>query len=133
MALPQSKIAPFALYAVVLALVMFPSIYVWVSNSEPFDRANEYLRANPQIHSVIGEVTKTRLSFSGFSVSYGGSSGKADLQIVVSGERGGGLAAVELEKVLGAWNVVGARFRTEGSNSPVVELLAAKDKCSPKC
>ena len=133
MTLPRSKIIRFALYAVILALVMYPVAYLWVSNSEPYDRAEAYLRTNSQVRSLIGQVTKTRLAFSGFSVSFSGSSGWAELEIVVSGDRRGGLAAVELEKVLGAWDVVGAHFRAEEANSPVVELLARKEKCSAKC
>ena len=113
--LAKGKVTRVILVVAIVGVLCFPAIYLWIANSEPYAVAEQYVRSSKAVSEVFGQVRKTRLSFQGFSVSYG-DAGHASLQIVVDGEKKEGLVEVRLIQRLGAWQLAGASARTEESN-----------------
>jgi len=116
-----------ALYAVALAVAMLPAVYLAITHSEPYGLARKFVSGHPVVEAQIGSVKGVRLALSGnHSVIYGGTSGTASLELVVTGERGAGLAAIELQKELDTWGITAAKFRRAGEGASIETLAVAK-------
>ena len=118
-----NKFRRFTLYAVALAVVLLPIVYWTITRSEPYGRAQTFLSNHPNVEQQIGRVKDIRLALTGNqSITFGGTSAAASLELVVAGERGAGLASVELRKELGVWDIKAARFRREGVSNAIETL-----------
>lgn len=106
----------FFVIVVIVVLVLVASYVVgyWISStSEPFKIAQKFIRESPIVGNQIGPITKLRQTFFGYSLNYKGPCGWAEFEIIVGGDKGGGMVFISLEKKAGEWAVLSARLRLE--------------------
>lgn len=101
---------------VIIGLALTGSYVVgyWISStSEPFKLAEKFIYESPLVKNQIGRITNLRQAFFGYSVNYKGSSGSAEFEIVVKGDKGRGVVFVTLERKTGEWSVTSAQLKSE--------------------
>ena len=115
-----------------IAITLFPiicifcSIYVIVTQSEPYQFAVQFINDSSLITSKIGPLKSSHLSFRGRSVfSYSGLHDYAEFKIVVTGEKGSGDVYLNLEKSEGNWKVIkGNLVLEDGVSVPILSFTS---------
>jgi hypothetical protein len=90
-------------------------VFLYASRSEPYQFSEHWLRDSPEVREKIGEVERTRLSFTGvFSDQFKGDLRRARVSTYVQGSRGSLIAHLHLQK-RGAddWLVVRCRLELQ--------------------
>jgi hypothetical protein len=95
----------------ILIATFFIAIYIIAGNSEPYKIATQFIQQNTDIKEQVGQISKTRLAFWGYSAHYRGPHGWAEFEIVVKGAKGQAVVFMNLERDLGEWTVKAARLR----------------------
>ncbi|HTN27879.1 MAG TPA: hypothetical protein VL180_08845 [Burkholderiales bacterium] len=112
--------------AAALVLAMIPLAWWTITQGGPYLRAERFLHGHPAIESRIGRITSIRLAFRDYS--FAPADDTAQLELLVTGERGNGFATVDLHWERGAWDVVSVKFRREGETVPVQTFPAEKPR-----
>lgn len=109
-----------ALAFVALSVAMIPAIHFSLIRSDAFIAAKSFLQDSHQVKSQFGLLRSIELSWSGeSSVTESGNGGHSILSMEIVGSVDSGIAQVNLEKTLGAWNVTKASVRSKSNGSTV--------------
>lgn len=87
-----------ALIAFAAVAVGYPAAWLMARHSDAFKAAESFIRGDPQVAEILGQVRQVGLSPFGYSIRYVGPQGDASLELSVQGERESASAFVELQK-----------------------------------
>jgi hypothetical protein len=102
-----------ALIALAVVALSYPAAWLMARHSDAFAYAESFIRGDPQVAEVLGQVRQVGLSPFGYSVRYVGAQGDASFELSVQGEKESATAFVELQK-RGVWEVKFARLVRAG-------------------
>lgn len=106
----QTVLVKKILFLVVVAAVLFViGLMHWIENSEAFKTAEAFVRENPKIKAVTGDVKSCDLRFP-FDYKTSNGTGRAEFGIRVEGSGGTTKAYVTLRKQQDRWVVVSADY-----------------------
>lgn len=97
----------------VVAVVSYVAVYHYFISDEPYKAAVTFISKHPAVVAELGPVRNVGLSwFASFSIS--GSSGEADIECPVTGEKRDGTVSLNLKRVAGTWSVSDATLLVDG-------------------
>jgi tetratricopeptide (TPR) repeat protein len=104
----------------VAAILFFIGLMHWIKESDAFKTAESYVRENPEIKAVTGDVKSCDLRFPlDYKTSNG--RGRAEFGILVEGTRGSTKAYVTLRRQQDQWHVVSADYEDrDGRKKPLL-------------
>jgi len=108
----------FGAVGLLLAFLAYPLGYFFVSRSDAFAVASQFLRTNDEVIRVAGQVQELSLSWKGKKMSVSGDSGRAEFTVNIRGSISSPRAYVELQK-RGILEITFARLLPE-TGSPVL-------------
>lgn len=98
------------LLAITVLLVGSYILGYWVAkNSEPFLVARDYLFADEELRSAVGNVQEVQLRYFGYSLHFVNSQGEASFDVHIKGTNGKARAQVMLKRQENRWAIVGAK------------------------
>lgn len=101
----KNKVLTIIFTTVILIVCFSIGMYVLGTNVEPYKVAVKFINDSPKVSSSIGPLKSCHLAFFGYSVRYHGPSGHAEYKIFVTGEKGRGTVYLNLERLVGIWEV----------------------------
>lgn len=109
------------LFLTLVAAVLFAIGFIhWVKESEAFKTAESYVRENPEIRAVTGDVKSCDLRFP-FDYRTSNGRGRAEFGILVEGTSGSTKAYVTLRKQQDHWYIVSADYEDrDGRKKPLL-------------
>lgn len=106
-------------WLLVLGVILGGVVRVSTLRSEAYATAEQFVRRNRCLKTVVGEVQSVRLAFFDHSeVKTGAISGEAELTVRVRGARSSARVALRLVKDLGEWSVTSAIAKDNDRDSP---------------
>ncbi|WP_051710931.1 cytochrome c oxidase assembly factor Coa1 family protein [Andreprevotia chitinilytica] len=102
--LPLLCVACVVLFAGFIAAIMF-AVFGMMKSSDAYVQALAKARATPAVVQALGEPIKEGYFVSG-SINESGPSGRAELEIPVTGPRGDGRVFVVAQKSVGQWSIL---------------------------
>jgi len=106
----KNRYIKFIFKLLLFLLIFYIFLYLWAINGEAYKYSLTFIKENKQVVGVIGKIENLYLSFRGnglhWYVSTNGTSGHAEYNIVVNGQKGKGIVYIYLEQNLGKWKVV---------------------------
>ncbi|HBH39268.1 MAG TPA: hypothetical protein DDX06_12915 [Curvibacter sp.] len=118
--------------AVLLGVVMVPTVHWLVGRSDAFASAEDFLRASPEVIRILGPISDLSLSWRGVSLREGGDSGSAEFTVNLKGQKTAGRAYVELRK-RGVWEVQFVRLFPESGAPTVLLEKHESNRCKRPC
>ncbi|NPU83332.1 MAG: tetratricopeptide repeat protein [Syntrophaceae bacterium] len=101
-------------------ILVISAAYDFIRESDPFRLCETYLKQNPQIREVVGEVREVKPWFP-VSISTSGQQGRATMTFLVEGTKGTVKAQATLTKQRGAWKILTASYEdNQGKIHPLV-------------
>lgn len=122
-AVPLLSAFVLALFAALILLIM-SAVFGMMKSSDAYKHALQEAKTNPAVVQALGEPIEEGWFAMG-NISVNGPSGKAELQIPISGPKGEGNIYLEATKSAGQWNYSTLLVRVEGSDRPI-DLLPAQ-------
>jgi len=98
---------PFLLFLAIAAVLLMG--YRYVTGSEPYRMAEDFVRQNAEIKKEIGEVSDCRLWFP-LKVDFPGDVPRLQLTLAVRGEKDSTKVQVEMIRDRGKWRIVAAAY-----------------------
>jgi len=88
-----------------VTLGVYVFAYTYVSRSDSYVAAVEFLSGLNDVHQSFGEKRSYKLAYTGWSLSFLGPRGEASLKIHIAGTKNSGTAFVHLISKAGLWKV----------------------------
>ena len=120
----KGKIYKIILTYLILLILFFTGLYVFGVSREPYKYSTKYILNNQLIISNLGKIHDYHLSFLGYSYRTYGAGGRAKYNIVVKGDLGNGVVALELKKQSGVWSVINGNLKFEDETINLMEVTA---------
>jgi len=102
------RMAPILVIGAVILAGYF--IFSVIADSEPIKVSEDYIRRNPEIKAVVGQVKDVSPTYP-FSFDIGGREAKANIAFDVEGSNGSVKVFLVLAKGQGPWRVAAARYQ----------------------
>ncbi len=117
----QTGLVKKILFLIAVAAVLFViGLMHWIKNSDAFKTAEAFVRENPEIKAVTGDVKSCDLRFP-FDYKTSNGTGRAEFGIHVEGTSGSTKAYVSLRKQQNQWAVVSADYEDrDGRKKPLL-------------
>ena len=103
------KLRHFVMVAILL-MTLLAGLYFYTIQSDAYQEAEHFALTNPEVVNLTGPISEVSLKFwSGFDVTYSGSSGEANFVLSVRGENDESvLLDVRLMRYANSWKVIEA-------------------------
>ena len=114
---------PFLLFLAIAALLLMG--YRYVTGSEPYRMAEDFVRQNAEIKKEIGDVKDCRLWFP-LNVDFPGDVPRLRLTLAVRGDRASTKVQIEMIRERGKWRVIAAFYEDQkGKFRPLLKAEKA--------
>ena len=111
--------------AIVIALMIVVTYFVSycsISNSRPYNIAEDFVRSNLTINAEVGEVRDVKLATFGNYLSYTGSvAGSANFKFNVIGNQDKAIVWIDLRRKYGQWAITAARIQLQ-NNQNIIDV-----------
>ena len=121
-AVPLLSVFSIGVFAGIIALFM-SALFGAMRSSDVYTTAMQRMRADPQVVAALGTPIEPGWYLTG-NMSTSGTSGKADLQIPISGPKGEGDLYIAAKKSAGQWTYSTLVVTVDGRSAPI-DLLPA--------
>ncbi len=111
----MNRLTRWIVIAITAGSLLFAGIFLYASRSEPYQFSEHWLRNSAEVREKVGEVERTRLSFTGvFSDEFKGDVRRARVSTYVRGSKGSLIAHLQLQKNgVDDWLVVRCRLEVQ--------------------
>lgn len=108
---------------VALLVILFVGLYFFTIQSDAYQEAKHFATTNQEVISLAGPISEVALRFwSGFHVTYSGSSGEASFVLSIRGGKEESILDVRLTRTANSWTVIEAYISTKGQKGIPIKL-----------
>lgn len=108
---------------VALLAILFVGLYFFTIQSDAYQEAKHFATTNQEVMSLAGPISEVTLRFwSGFHVTYSGSSGEASFVLSMRGGKEESILDVRMTRTANSWTVIEAYLSTKDQKGIPIKL-----------